>query len=428
MSTNPLLQKLIEFENVIYKLSEENLQETSENLSKFFDEKYAFSFILLVCQYVKSLVMTQRHDGSLYIKFLQELEKQIKHPIINTLSTFLVDQEKSGGESHYMLNKLVEQNLLDPNSITLEDKSIFIHYKSQSEINQFKQEMINAIREVAYNYGIPLEDYGIDPFAEINRMFADNFKYHKENLSAGETPNEIIKAIRRDNLEELQKLASAPGFDIDEVIAQNPYERYSFINNGNNTLIDYAAFFGSIKCFKYLMMNGADLSASGTFAIAGGNIEIIQLCEQNKSGFRRGLDTAIAFHRNEIFKGLYEKSKLNDNDYANMKFTCMTFTNFEIFEFLESQNPAANHLSLAQETAPYGNIWMLQYLYEKSPSSFKGILPYAVRSRNPEVIDFVLEQKDIDFNALDNRTYFQFLEYVLYYLDCFNVCMFNRIN
>ena len=35
--------------------------------------------------------------------------------------------------------------------------------------------------------------------------------------------------------------------------------------------IDYAAFFGSIKCFKFLLLNGSDLSNTGKFAVSGRN-------------------------------------------------------------------------------------------------------------------------------------------------------------
>ena len=45
--------------------------------------------------------------------------------------------------------------------------------------------------------------------------------------------------------------------------------------------IGASAFLGSIKCFKYLMMNGDEINEDTCrFAVAGGNNEIIHLCEQ----------------------------------------------------------------------------------------------------------------------------------------------------
>ena len=39
------------------------------------------------------------------------------------------------------------------------------------------------------------------------------------------------------------------------MIEPSLYERISFVNEENVSLIDYATFFGLIKCFKFLLFN-----------------------------------------------------------------------------------------------------------------------------------------------------------------------------
>ena len=60
------------------------------------------------------------------------------------------------------------------------------------------------------------------------------------------------------------------------------------------------------KMFKFLLMNGSDLKISGKSFVAVGSIEIIKFCEQNHSSFKGSCETAIRFHRNEIFRYIYD--------------------------------------------------------------------------------------------------------------------------
>ena len=46
--------------------------------------------------------------------------------------------------------------------------------------------------------------------------------------------------------------------------------------------LELSALFGSVKYFKYLMINGDEIKKDVCkFAITGGNNEIVHLCEQN---------------------------------------------------------------------------------------------------------------------------------------------------
>lgn len=58
------------------------------------------------------------------------------------------------------------------------------------------------------------------------------------------------------------------------------YETNSFLTDKKPTLIEYAAFFGSIKIFKYLYLNKVNLTASlWLYAIHGNSSELIHLLE-----------------------------------------------------------------------------------------------------------------------------------------------------
>ena len=57
------------------------------------------------------------------------------------------------------------------------------------------------------------------------------------------------------------------------------------------------------------------------FAVAGGNIEIIKLCEQNHSSFEGACEAAIQFHRNDIFRYIYE-NEIEQFDEYNQSAPC----------------------------------------------------------------------------------------------------------
>ena len=57
----------------------------------------------------------------------------------------------------------------------------------------------------------------------------------------------IAKEIRSDDVEKLQEILSQNNFDFNQNIEPSLYERVSFVNKRNVSLIDYATFLGFIK-------------------------------------------------------------------------------------------------------------------------------------------------------------------------------------
>lgn len=68
-----------------------------------------------------------------------------------------------------------------------------------------------------------------------------------------------------------------------------------------------AAEYSAIKCFRYLVINGASLDRVMTHAIRGGNIEIMEIISQyGVQPSQKNVKTAIKWHRIEIFDWLVE--------------------------------------------------------------------------------------------------------------------------
>ena len=72
----------------------------------------------------------------------------------------------------------------------------------------------------------------------------------------------------------------------------------------HNQIIIHAAYFESIKCFKYLLLNLKDLDPKdeilASCAIAVGNLEIIHILEQKYFSCESAINTSIVFHRHSL--------------------------------------------------------------------------------------------------------------------------------
>ena len=128
-----------------------------------------------------------------------------------------------------------------------------------------------------------------------------NFKFflrfdHNESL---------YYAILNDDLDLLQKIVVLNEIDIQQLYKFPHFEIYFQFKS--STLLEYAAFFGSIQCFKYLLVNSnnIDFKILLECSIAGGNYDIIHIVENQSHDISitqnvNLLYLAILYMRNDL--------------------------------------------------------------------------------------------------------------------------------
>ena len=109
-----------------------------------------------------------------------------------------------------------------------------------------------------------------------------------------------------------KKMSATASFDYNGKIESSIFETNSLVNGNDISYADYCAYFGSIEC-----LNKAELKDTARFAIAGGDIEILHLCEEHSSQFDDlSYKIAIEYHQNEIYDylclNLTKKPKMED--------------------------------------------------------------------------------------------------------------------
>lgn len=152
--------------------------------------------------------------------------------------------------------------------------------------------------------------HGIIPCYSINEMKIDETE---DFLIDGLNENTLEYYIKYDMFKEVQDCASQPLFDYEQKIDENNSAFYKLCLTDKDselfqtltyefTPLSYACFNGSIKCFKFFVLNSSEIDSLCTFyAIHGGNSEIIHYLDQKEFEFQpQCFEYAVLNYRNDI--------------------------------------------------------------------------------------------------------------------------------
>lgn len=226
----------------------------------------------------------------------------------------------------------------------------------------------------------------------------------------------LLKALLDDNVESLQSYISKNNYDLNQTIPYSYYDQnYPILVSAK--AIDYAALFGSINCFKFLMMNMEDLYYQGLLnsSIAGGNHEIIHIVEnkiqcQNSIDYNQLLEIAILFMQNDLIDYIIEKSdiKIESENYIK----CIYSSNYEAILKLRKldDSDSINYYGEIGST-PIDIAAFEDYLdffkfflsikgiqYKKLNNYGKTILQSAVRGNSLDIVKYIDRKHLINFN------------------------------
>jgi len=217
--------------------------------------------------------------------------------------------------------------------------------------------------QVLFSYFLPQEQY------EGSKI--------QEYITIGCLRNSINYYLKFDMIEEFMSISTQPLFDFNQVIRGNGFDSPMLFSAPN--LLQYAAFFGSEKCFKYLILNkprfdymdeeGRDVLH---FAIAGGNFEIIRQLVSRFDKISDSIMFSIEFRRYEVFYWAIDQNLYNPN---LVLFYSSVYDNIPILEHALSQSITINFSQRRSnekfaQTSLYsaaieGNITILRILLEQ---------------------------------------------------------------
>ena len=222
---------------------------------------------------------------------------------------------------------------------------------------------------------------------EINEVLPENFY---EKRKEGENDSKICELIRKDMISEFVEYVTRNNVSLNSKIQPSIYETNSFLlkdkkksnpnlnssqKNVGFSLIEYAAFFGSLKILKYLCFKGVQLTQSLLpLVIHSKNVKIIHFLKDNQ----------VELDDESCKQAFYESIKCHHNDIAN----------YFINNIL--QNDEENSQDTINQCLKYYNVAFLKNEFINE-SSFCNLCKYYYCA----IVDYLLKNKEIDVNKIE---------------------------
>ncbi|KAK8881126.1 hypothetical protein M9Y10_003855 [Tritrichomonas musculus] len=299
-------EKLLEFID-----NDENSQTQIKNLNDFFKEKKIdtnqneLNNIL----HMISVIEENRHRNRSFFKNISLIFEILQEPIKSFFSSYRLIKI-------FQNDKRILYHLLKVGLISIEERmtnsNFWISiYSSDNCDSRFKDlELYPNFFEKEKYIEIPKEKlakffliYSYPLFSKSehkgecydNLKDLEEYKLNTENidefigfkLEVGENEDDLCQIIRNDLIEDFQRYLSKTNLDLSMKIKRSFFETNQLLIENQPSLIEYAAFFGSVKIFKFLYMNHQveikpDIIK---YATHGMNYEIIHLIEDKKELF-----------------------------------------------------------------------------------------------------------------------------------------------
>jgi hypothetical protein len=172
---------------------------------------------------------------------------------------------------------------------------------------------------------------------EVHVAFRSDFKtmgksFPIEEIGChGYAKNSVQFLLKYDLFEDFGFLAIDLNFNIFRDRYISPFDLPTKSEVEKESLLTIAAFYGSIRCFKFLVLNEMRMDQrTCKWSIKGGNCEIISICENEHGDFQQCLPIAVSYLRNTIADWL-----LQTVDHPGFSFKeCIESFNVPAFFFL----------------------------------------------------------------------------------------------
>ena len=205
----------------------------------------------------------------------------------------------------------------------------------------------------------------------------DNIPTYEELISIYQ-PESIQVYLRDDDIQHFQEyVLQSSGFDFNMQLPTASNSPIRKIHSDSVSLAQFAAFYGSLKCFKYILLNDVTLDDDiCKFAVAGGNIEIIHILEQKECQFKYPcFYTSIQYHRNDIADWLL----LHYNCEEVSLIDCLNIFNEEAFVFFLENCKDVNAQDYLAFSCYTGNYYVINALLKHGANIHQG--------KNPAIIN-----------------------------------------
>ncbi|KAK8876040.1 hypothetical protein M9Y10_006224 [Tritrichomonas musculus] len=281
-------------------------EEAYQNFINIMDNQNILDNKDSICEIMEIICkISKNHHHSQY--FFERIERILSY-FTNTIKQILTNIQIF---NLFKRSKRILLYLITEKVITIDDNIVnaFLTQKSKNYHFYF----FNEIKEL-----IPKEKKD-----KIEKQLSKKIPGSLEKIDylrkIGENESYICELIRNDSSEEFISYMNQSNTSLSITIKPSIFETNSFLNKNHPTLIEYAAFFGSLQIFHYLRFNQIELPKSlWIYAIHGRNPDLIHFLEENQilpndETYQECFNESIKCHHNELARYIEDNLLINEN-------------------------------------------------------------------------------------------------------------------
>ncbi|KAK8863518.1 hypothetical protein M9Y10_011204 [Tritrichomonas musculus] len=343
-----LNQNKTNYRNLLDFLEENTDEIYSQSINTFFDDLRIRNDIHDIRLFLKTLlkISNNHHRNPNFFNKVEQILVFLKNNI----------HEFSNSEifNIFHSNKRILLFLIKEEMLTI-DEHIFNKIMTTKKYvdAKFPQYFLPEIKQFLNESWISEFEYKFKGWRLIKELKIEIPETFEENRIKGENESYICQLIRNDSIIEFIKYVNQNNYSLKSRIKPSIYETNlflikqqifvhknddKFIEESENlpTLIEYAAFYGSIQIFQYLRLNGVYIGTNIEFyAIHSNNPEFIHILEANHVQFNEYcFYESIKCHHNDIANYIKE-NYLNEGCENSYDFIYSVFENYN-FVFIEN--------------------------------------------------------------------------------------------
>lgn len=267
-----------------------------------------------------------------------------------------------------------------------DDEDLFQYF--YPELRDLCQNNQNDAKSLNINeFNNKVEEYSISKFIKTND---ENIELFNQNRILGENETEISIIIRSDNIDQFIEKKPA----MNHKISSSPFESNEYLLDHSPTLIEYAAFMGSLSIFSYLLdnMKPSDINPKIlSYAVHGLNIDIIHKLE---TFFNLTNRENVQKYLPNLKDCFLEAIKSHHNDIA--EYIQSTYLSNVQLKYAEASINSYNDLYLKKAIDASNNTLITD------PKEAQNLFNYFCANGYMNIVDFLLHQSSlININGKD---------------------------
>lgn len=337
MDYDVYLKKMRENRNALleYLDDEQNTDEVFEKINKYFNDQKIFEDPHFFKETITliSCIANNHHRNEHFFDKIDRILSSFKSEILKNFSNYEI--YTIFRKNHRIVFFLLNEKVIKP------DVSIFANLTSKMYKKAYYPHYFSPEFKALFEKKEHLRQELSQRMAKLpprgEHIERNSEKFEKKRKVA-ENDEKVCQLIREDSIEKFEMYVNKVNLSLSSTVGSSIFETNAFLINKNPTLIQYAAFFGSLKIFNYLIENGIELDPSlWLYAIHSRNLDLIHILENHKilpedETYKECLLESIRCHHSNMTKYIMNDILKNQNiDKKAIVAQSIRYNNYEYF-------------------------------------------------------------------------------------------------